>query len=84
MQRVIPFFNSDGEGSGKLPKTDSLGPTTERIQEENEREIARRKKKVEDLRTQRELVICIFQAVCQFFCEQLIILAQRGKNTSGD
>ena len=25
-------------------------------------------------------VICIFQAVCQFFCEYLIILAQRGKN----
>ena len=24
-------------------------------------------------------LICIFQAVCQFFCEYLIILAQRGK-----
>ena len=31
-----------------------------------------------------EAVICIFQAVCQFFCEYLIILAQRGKNRSGD
>ena len=30
------------------------------------------------------MVICIFQAVCQFFCEYLIILAQRGKNRSGD
>ena len=29
-------------------------------------------------------VICISQAVCQFFCEYLIILAQRGKNRSGD
>ena len=30
------------------------------------------------------VVICIFQAICQFFCEYLIILAQHGKNRSGD
>jgi len=29
-------------------------------------------------------LICIFQAVCQFFFEYLIILAQRGKNRPGD
>ena len=29
-------------------------------------------------------LICISQAVCHFFCEYLIILAQRGKNRSGD
>ena len=34
---------------------------------------------------QRKLfLICISQAVCHFFCEYLIILAQRGKNRSGD
>ena len=56
--KSYPSFNSDGEMKDKLPKTikESLGLTTEQIQDEKEKEITRRKKKVEELKNQRDSV----------------------------
>ena len=51
-----PLFDSDGEVSNKLPNsiTDNLGKSTENIVETNKEEIARRNKKVRELRVQLE------------------------------
>ena len=49
------LFNTEGKLNGKLPKTivDSLGQSAEEIAETNGEEIARRNKKVRELRDQR-------------------------------
>ena len=51
-EKYHPLFSSDGEVSNKLPKsiTDNLGESAENIVETNKEEIARRNKKVIELR----------------------------------
>lgn len=55
-ERVIFFFNSGGEVNDKLPKTitETLGPTTEQIQEQNQRDNRVDQKKIEEINQQLE------------------------------